>query len=238
VSTAPELIPSDVVGRHQELCAQLVAGVGAMCSALWRIRSEQTYTAQGCKSFGEFLSRSGMSASSGRMYANLGPVMLELQRRGKADLVKNAEMLKPIHLMISKAAREHDEAAATKIAMKQAQLVVLAAAVAERGLRPLTADEIEDVAEKNYGWLPARKRKAKRDANPPEQRFEHPFRTDARELIAIAQGKLAGMSAENAVQYAYVHRLPGFEALARWFVDVLDEAQRFDRNTPDLWSGS
>ena len=235
MSTAPDLIPSDVVGRHQELCAQLVAGVVAMCSALWRIRGEQTYTAQGCKSFGEFLSRSGISASTGRMYANLGPVMLELQRRGKADLIKHAELLKPIHLMIGKAARERDEAAATKIAVKQAQLVMLAAAVAERGLRPLTADEIEDVAEKNYGWLPARKRKAARDAAPDSKSWEHPFRADVRAVIEFAKVKLAGMEPSAAVLYAKVNRLEGFNVLAQWFSDVVREAEQQDRLSPELW---
>lgn len=232
-----ELIERSVVERHRELTAALANGVNEMCRALWNIRLERSYRAEGCKSFGEFLRRAGISESTGRLYANCGPALNVLVRSGHGELVKHVEVLKPIHLMIAKAVRENNAQDVERVASTQARIVVIAAEVAKRGQEPLTASVIERVAEANFRWLPARKRKAMRDAQPePEQKFEHPWRKEARELIAIANVKIAGMNADNAVRYAYVHRLPGFMDLAQWFADVVAEAAVFDRNTPDLWS--
>lgn len=231
-----ELIERSITERHRELCEQLSSGVVSMCTALWRIRGEKTFRAQGCASFGEFLARSGISAASGRLHANIGPALLELQKTGHADLVKHAELLKPIHLMIGKAARENDEAAAERIGRKQAEIVRLAAEVAKRSQVPLTAKILEEVAEKNYRWLSDKKRKALAKEPEEPKPFEHPFRANVRAVIDYARVQLAGMEPEAAVQYARVNRLPGFADLTQWFIDVDEAARKLDHLAPELWS--
>lgn len=237
VAASAELIVANLVDRHRELCTQLSAGVVAVCSALWTIRAERTYRAQGCTSFGQFLERSGLSDATGRLYANAGPALLELEKTGDAGLVKHAELLKPIHLMIAKAVRDANDADVRRIAAKQATIVRMASAVARRGQEPLTASIVEDVAEKNFHWTPARKRKQqKAEVEVPPARFEHPSRNNVRQLIKNAELLLGGLNSETAVQYAAVHRLPGFYALADWFAEVVAEARRFDHMSPELWA--
>jgi hypothetical protein len=233
-AAAVEVVTASVVSRHAELTAQLSSGVISMCAALWDIRREKTYRAQGCDSFGEFLRRAGISETTGRLYANAGPALLELQRSGHGDLIKHAELLKPIHLMIAKAVRENSDADAQRVAQTQANIVRLAAQVAKQGQEPLTARVIERVAEKNFRWLPGSKRNKKQDDSEQQEQksWEHPFRANARAVIEHARVQLAGLSPENAVHVAAVHRLPGFMDLAQWFVDVCDLAAH---RTDDLF---
>lgn len=221
-----ELIERDIVERHNALKAQLVGGAVAMCTALWSIRHDRTFRAEGCDSFGAFLQRSGISESTGRFYANMGPALLELQRTGEVDLVKHVEMLKPIHLMIAKAVNDRSDADVERVARTQAQIVRLAARVAKQGHQPLTAKLIERVAESNFRWVPARKRKAKKDAEIEPKEWEHPFRANVRKAIAVCQVELAGLNPDNAVHAVAVHKLPGFMDLAQWFADVTDIAAR------------
>lgn len=133
-----ELVDQELAARHEALVRDFVYGVARMCIALHRIREEKTYKAKGFGSYGEFLKRQGISLANGRLFANAGPVFVELKKTNDEILIKHVDMLKPIYKIPN--------------AAKQATIIRAAKDESHRQLVPLTADLISDVAERRFGW--------------------------------------------------------------------------------------
>jgi hypothetical protein len=204
-----ELIDAHLAARHDELMHAFVAGTAGMCIALYRIRDEQTYKAKGFSSYGDFLKRQGISAANGRLFANAGPVFIELQRTGDEMLIKHVDMLKPIYKMPN--------------AEKQAKIIRLAKRRADHEMQPLTADLIADVAERNFGWKkPAEYAGTKKQRrNRSQEDYERELKDDLdRAFRVIALCPLSGY--EIAQRIGRPAEFPGFAMALQIMEDMRD----------------
>lgn len=147
-----DLVEGGLAARHRELLQQYADGVSSMCVALWFIREEGTFKADGFKTFGAFLDQRGLARATGRLYANVGAVVLELRKSGDDKLITHPDMLRSIAgILVTTGPRKQSEEVQGRIVWKLAQTVRIAAARASRALTPLTAELVNEVAEKNYG---------------------------------------------------------------------------------------
>lgn len=144
-----ELIPADVTARHAELMREFVASVAGASIAMWHIREEKTYRADGFESFSAFLRSVGMTDRTGKLYANAGPLFLELKSSGHDVLIGHVDMLRPVVFLLNP--KKQDVEKQRRIVARMAQIIRTAAAVAKRGQEPLTEKVIARVAERNFG---------------------------------------------------------------------------------------
>lgn len=185
-----DLVEGGIEARHRELLQQYADGVCAMCVSLWFIREEKTYRAEDCKTFGAFLDERGLSRTTGRLYANVGAVLLELKKTGDDRLIAHPDMLKSIAgILVTQGAKKQDEATQRRIIGKLAQTVRIASAIARRQPAPLTADIINDVAEKNYGIkAPTKYQKERRERlMPSREKFVRKFNERAYEIVRLGE---------------------------------------------------
>lgn len=204
-----ELIPASVVERHAQLMREFAAGVSGACVALWSIRQEKTYESA-FKSFAAFLRSIGMSERTGRLYANAGPLLLELRKTGHDALIGHVDMLRPIALLLNPKTQDPNRQRA--IIEKQAYIIRTAAAVAKRGQEPLNERVISRVAEANFGIRPRAKylanKKAKRDAAkgaPPAE----DMRKGMRIRLDAAWSEIVSVMSEHELFLGYA-RCNGF----------------------------
>ncbi len=222
-----ELIDGAKIARHRELCRQFAAGLYETCTALWHIREEKTYEADGFDSYKDFLRTLQMTVATGRLYANGGAILEQLRTTGEDGLVTSIDTLRPIALLLSPTKQDAEKQ--KRIIQRQAEIVRRAAAVARKGQEPFTEEVVARVAA-TYGIKPRSEyKKSKMKAKDDEERgpsWEHPARKNVRTVIKQCELLLGGLNSENAVHVAAVHRLPGFMDLAQWFVDVVAESER------------
>lgn len=199
MSETAELIPAELSARHETLMSQYIKGVAFACISLYRIREEKTYKAIGLESFSEFLRREGISAQTGRLMSNSGPVFELLVEAGEQHLVKHVDIMRPIYkMLVLDGPRKQEPELQRRIVEKQATILRIASKVAERRGKPVTERLVSEVAEKNYGWLPASKRQAemKRErerAEPPQQRKARELRESMEDaFVVIGSSGLTG----------------------------------------------
>jgi hypothetical protein len=207
-----DFIESSVVERHAQLMREFAAGVSGMCIALWSIRGEQTFKAQGFATWTDFLKSIGMGVGTGRLYANAGPLLVELRKTGHDALIGHVDVLRPVALLLApKQSPERQRA----IIERQALIVRTAAAVAKRGQEPLTETVIARVAKANFGILPrAEYQAARRKAKPVDERKEREkLKTDL-ELALVLIGSF-GSGHALAEQFGDARVVTGFTAALR-----------------------
>ncbi len=185
-----ELIDGARVERHAELMQQFAANVAGMCIALWHIREEETYRAEGHESFGAFLRSIGMGGSTGRLHANAGPLLLELRKTGHDARVLHVDVLRPVALLLSP--KKQSSEVQERVIARQAQIIRTAIAVADRGQEPFNERVVARVAERNYGIKPRAKyleeKRGKRESelSPEQQRAK--MKTDIELACSVLLG--------------------------------------------------
>jgi hypothetical protein len=192
--------------RHDQLVGMLAQGVRDVCVALWSIRQENTYTARGFKSFGDFLRSLHYSAATGRLWANIGPLIQELRKTGEEHLISKQR----------------------RIIVRQAEIVRRAAAVARRGMEPFTEQVVERVAKLHYGIKPREEYRAEKRA----QRSEEPAALDTiemarrrRQRLELAFATILDYETElrrSADELAELRNITGFEGVLLLFIDARD----------------
>jgi hypothetical protein len=212
--------------RHDQLVGMLAQGVRDVCVALWSIRQENTYTARGFKSFGDFLRSLHYSAATGRLWANIGPLIQELRKTGEEHLISHPDVVRPIALLLSP--QRQDEAKQRRIIVRQAEIVRRAAAVARRGMEPFTEQVVERVAKLHYGIKPREEYRAEKRA----QRSEEPAALDTiemarrrRQRLELAFATILDYEAElrrSGDELAELRNITGFEGVLLLFIDARD----------------
>lgn len=213
----------DPGARHDQLMAVLAKGVRDVCVALWYIREEKTYASRGFKSFGEFLRSLHYSAATGRLWANAGPLVEQLRLTGDDHLISHPDVVRPIALLLAPS-RQTPEVQA-RVIKRQAEIVRRAAALAKKGMEPLTEEVVARVARLNYGVLSrdeyrARNREAK-------EKTEEERRADMRKHIQLAINVIrdyrrTGFELEREIGFS---RLDGFDELHTMMNDALDSRE-------------
>lgn len=215
MSAEAELLdPVPLAARHSELMREFAAGVAGACIALWKIREERTYIAQGFKSYTDFVKSIHLSAFNGRLYANSGPVILELRTTGDDVLVTHVDLLRPIALLLSP--QKQDEAKQRSVIARIAQIVRVAAQVAKRGMEPLTEDVVQRVAKSNFGILPReewRAQQRKKKASPAiadEKRRKELVKAVGAAISALAYWS-EDIRSGKLIDLEQLRSAPGFE---------------------------
>lgn len=183
-----DLIEGGLAERHRELLQQYADGVSAMCVSLWYIREEATFKAEGYKTFGAFLEQRGLSRTTGRLYANVGAVVLALRQTGHEKLVTHPDMLRSIAgILVTQGPKKQSEEVQARIVQKLAQTVRIAAGKARHDMVPLTADVINLVAETNYGIKSPTKYQQERLERrlPSRDLFVRKFNDRAQKVVAL-----------------------------------------------------
>lgn len=213
--------------RHIELMGVLSDGIRSTCVSLWFIREERTYTAAGFKSFGDFVKSLHYSLHTGRLWANIGPLILELRKTGDEELISHPDIARPIAMLLSPTKQTQE--VQQRVIRRQAEIVRRAAAAARKGMEPFTEQVVERVARLNYGIKSREEYRADKRAQREAEERKHPDEIQLakrrRERLELAFSTICDYEEElrrSAEELAGVRGIGEFERVLYLLLDARD----------------
>lgn len=142
-----ELITAKLIAKHERYKKAYEKGLANACMALYRIRVEKTYAADGHNDFIEFLNDWALAKSRGYAMAAAGPVFRLLENSAQNGIITSLDQLRPI----------------TKMTPDRQVLVIqqaesIATEKRKDGTPKITAKLIEEVAAEHFSWFPKAKK--------------------------------------------------------------------------------
>lgn len=210
-----EIIEADIVRKHKQYLGMFRNSLASAAMALYGIRQEETYIADGYTTFEDFVvDELGVGKTQAYILANEGPLFSMLEDRPDGgeilEAITTAEQLRPIYKMAP-----------------DRQVLVLQMAVEKAGRtranRPLlTRKLVEEVAAEHFNWTPGKKPARERTAGdkPAGLRFLE------RRFKDISE---AGLTPEEAVEtYGDVWDWDYFENA----LEFMRQCRRFSGDRP------
>ncbi len=150
-----EVIPKELIERHEYYKRQWWGGLIEQCCAMESILKEGTFRAEGYENFTDFCRGSGFSHTKGYQYAAAAPVLREFVNSGIPENILALEHLAPISKMPN-----------PKQQVKVYQLACSKAPKSPSGLPRVTRKHVAAVAREYFNWLPENEFKAKNRPQP------------------------------------------------------------------------